>query len=175
MIRPVDIALSYEGVREEGGPNRGTEVERFLRTVGKPWGLPWCAAFVCTCVLEAYQANYNEAGNVGPIDPKSLPIPLTSGVMALWMLTPIKRRTSPRAGAAFIIDKGVNPRTGARMGHTGFVVSVEGNRVHTIEGNTDKGGSREGDGVYKRARWISDILGFIDVEPNNAKVPVLNA
>lgn len=166
MIRPVDVALRYEGVREVGGPNRGPEIDRWLRMVGKDpargaWA--WCAAFVCGCTYDAYQENFNAAGNVGPFDPKLLPIPMTAGVHMLWGQTPIERRTIPKAGAVFIIDKGVSPKTGQRIGHTGFVVAVDGSRIHTIEGNTDGGGSRDGDGVYKRIRWISDIKGFLDV------------
>jgi len=164
MIRPVDIALKYEGIREVGGANRGPEVERFLRTVKKPPGLAWCAAFVCTCVLEAYQRNYNDAGNVGPIPEKTLPIPLTAGVMALWALAPVNRRTGPRPGAIFIIDKGLGS-SGARIGHTGFVVSVEGQHILTIEGNTSMAGSRDGDGVYRGKRRLGTILGFLDVSP----------
>jgi len=164
MIRPVDVALGYEGVREVGGPNRGPEVERFLNVVRKPPGLAWCAAFVCTCVLEAYQRNFNEAGNVGPIAETALPIPLTSGVMALWMMTPKRRRTVPTPGAVFIIDKGLSS-TGARIGHTGFVVAVEGQHILTIEGNTSTAGSRDGDGVYRGKRRIGTILGFLDVAP----------
>jgi hypothetical protein len=165
MIHPVDIALTYEGVREVGGPNRGPEVDRFLRTVGRKPGHPWCAAFVSTCVLEAYQQNYNLAGNVGPIDERSLPIPLTAGVMNMWSLTPIARRTIPKPGVVFIIDNGINPKTGARIGHCGFVTALDGTRVKTIEANTNVGGSREGDGVYQRTRWVADLHGFIDVSP----------
>ena len=167
MIRPVDIALRYEGVREVGGPNRGPDVERFLRTVRKPPGLAWCAAFVSTCVLEAWQENYNAAGNAGPIDEKSLPIQLTAGVMVLWTATPRARRCPPKPGAIFIINNGLNAKTGARMGHTGFVVSLDGKRVNTIEGNTNAAGSREGDGVYRRSRLIADLAGFIDVNPKD--------
>jgi hypothetical protein len=47
--------------------------------------------------------------------------------------------------------------------HTGLVVDVlPGNRLATIEGNTNAGGSPEGDGVYARERRLSEIEIFLD-------------
>ena len=53
--------------------------------------------------------------------------------------------------------------TGGGNGHAGLVVGVTGNRLETVEGNTNDGGSREGIGVFlHNGRNIDDInRGFI--------------
>jgi hypothetical protein len=62
---------------------------------------------------------------------------------------------TPRVGSVFLII-GRNGK-----GHTGFVESINWSRrtITTIEGNTNAGGSRNGDGVYRRTRNISKING----------------
>ena len=47
----------------------------------------------------------------------------------------------------------------------GLVIEVNGNRIVTIEGNTNPGGSSDGFGVFRRdARAISSgvLLGYLD-------------
>jgi hypothetical protein len=44
------------------------------------------------------------------------------------------------------------------VGHTGLVEKVSGDFAITIEGNTNNGGSRDGDGVYRRRRLLSTLL-----------------
>lgn len=63
-----------------------------------------------------------------------------------------------RPGMVFIIE------TGGGRGHTGIVSRIVGNRLETIEGNTNDGGSREGIGVFRRnGRTVDSInRGFID-------------
>ena len=56
-----------------------------------------------------------------------------------------------------------NQQTGGGNGHPGFVANVIGNRLGTIEGNTNDGGSREGIGVFRRTGRTIDSInrGFI--------------
>lgn len=63
-----------------------------------------------------------------------------------------------KPGKVFIIE------TGGGKGHTGIVSRIVGNRLETIEGNTNDGGSREGIGVFRRnGRTVDSInRGFID-------------
>lgn len=159
---PVQVALTQVGIRESGGRNRGPEVDKYLRCVGlKPerGAYAWCAAFVCWSVAEAYQRDHWARGLTGSA---MLPIRMTAGVFVLW--AEIARRCKAKPGAVFIIDHGMNPEKTFRRGHTGFVVNVVGDEILTVEGNTNPGGSREGDGVYARRRKIADMMGFIDVE-----------
>ena len=94
----------------------------------------------------------------------------TGGVLDLWnraRRAKKKTMTTKEAvddpslilpGMVFIIS------TGSGTGHTGFVSRVVGNKLETIEGNTNDGGSREGIGVFRRSgRTIAGInRGFID-------------
>ena len=62
----------------------------------------------------------------------------------------------PQKGDIFIMDFGKG------LGHTGFVESVEGSYIQTIEGNaTTVSGSREGIEVCRKTRKISACIGFI--------------
>ena len=59
-------------------------------------------------------------------------------------------------GTIFIINLGKG------KGHTGIVVSVVGNTLHTIEGNTNTNHSANGIGVFALERKIEGITkGFI--------------
>jgi hypothetical protein len=153
------VAAAEVGTRESGGPNRGPRVDEYLRNVGlEPTrgSYPWCAAFVYYCFTCAARALSRRN-----------PCVKTAGCMEHWRRAPRHTRlpiaevlAAPEvvpAGAVFVVDHGRG------KGHTGLVERVAGGMVHTIEGNTDPGGSREGDGVYRRIRPVVDInTGFID-------------
>jgi hypothetical protein len=119
-------------VREATGNNDGVMVEKYLETCGLPKGYAWCAAF-CTY-------NLNEIGVTNP----------QSAWSPHWARKkdriPLKE-AKPGDCVSFYY-----PRLG-RVGHVGFYAgrSPDGYLV-TIEGNTNRGGSRNGDGVYKRKR-----------------------
>ena len=86
------------------------------------------------------------------------PLKKTGGVLAQWnALAPSLKKTIPIAGDIFIMDFGKG------VGHTGFVEKVEGLNIHTIEGNTNEDGSREGYAVCRRTRKITGIKGFIRI------------
>ncbi len=152
--RVIDIAISQVGVREHG-KNRGPEVDQYWKDIGmEPGGLslppigppkPWCAVFVSAMVKRA-------------CDALGIPVPihLTAGVFTLDEKAPVYMRSSiPTAGSIFILN-------GHK--HTGFVTADwTSPLVSTCEGNTDPGGSSEGDGVYRRTRRRSELLYFIDL------------
>ena len=51
-----------------------------------------------------------------------------------------------------------------RLSHIGIVAGFAGNgMVHTIEGNTNAAGSREGDGCYDKLRSLSFCGSFIRI------------
>jgi len=53
--------------------------------------------------------------------------------------------------------------TGGSSGHTGLVEKVDGGFIHTIEGNSNNSGSRNGIGVFRLQRKIAKInRGFIE-------------
>jgi uncharacterized protein (TIGR02594 family) len=142
-------ALGELGVTEEGAPNRGPEVDVYLRTVGLDptrAAFPWCAAFVYWCFFRA-------ATDLGSENP----CPKTASVMKLWAKTQQKRTTRPAPGDVMIMDHG------AGRGHCGIVLGVGARHVVTVDGNTNGWGSREGDQVAVRTRYLHDVLGFVSL------------
>lgn len=147
--KSLEIALVQDGVSESPKhDNSGPVVEQYLASVGLGKGYPWCMAFVYWCVNQA--ANMLATTN---------PLVKTGGVMRQWNETKLPKlpKTSKevKSGDIFIMEFGKG------NGHTGFVVSIDGKNAHTIEGNTNDDGSREGYEVARRTRPLSSFKGFI--------------
>jgi len=142
------VATEELGNREEPkGSNAGPEIEKYLRSVGLGPGYSWCMAFVFWCT-EKTRIAWDQPN----------PLVKTAGVLDQWRRMPAERKkTVPQVGDVFIMDFGKG------MGHTGFVTRVHNDHVHTIEGNTNDEGSREGYEVARRIRKISTIKGFIRI------------
>ncbi|WP_281233500.1 CHAP domain-containing protein [Flavobacterium gelatinilyticum] len=141
----LQIAITQLGVQEAPkNSNAGPEVEKYLKSVGLGKGYSWCMAFVYWCAVEASKQT-------------ALPNTLfkTGGVLAMWNNRPLLRVKTPQPGDIMILDYGKG------LGHTGIVEKVAGTKVHTIEGNTNDEGSREGYEVCRRVRELSKIKGFI--------------
>lgn len=143
-LRALEIATSQLGVRERTKHNDGAQVEAYLKAVGLGRGYSWCMAFVYWCCQQA-------AAELGVRNP----LLRTGGVLAQWNARPALRVKYPAPGDIFILDYGNG------LGHTGFVSAVHEGLVDTVEGNTDENGSRESDGVYRFARDIGEIKGFL--------------
>lgn len=143
----LDIATSEIGVHEIGGNNRGERIEEYLAAAHAKPGDPWCASFVSWAFIQAAAA----LGVPNPMRP-------TAGALHIWRDAPeLCRSKTPTIGSIFVINHGEG------KGHCGFVAAVTGDHVLTIEGNTNEAGSREGDGVLRKSRRISDInVGFVD-------------
>lgn len=120
---------------------------------GKWYGLnkqPWCAMFISWCA--------NEVGGLGTIVPKYA----STFAGLTWFRK--KNQTGnwpPRAGDIFMMRE-YNPGAwnadagGYATIHTGIVEKYLGNgRFQTIEGNTNPGGSAQGNGVYRLIRQDS--------------------
>jgi hypothetical protein len=141
----IALASTQIGVTEEPkGSNAGPMVEVYLHSVGLGKGYAWCMAFVYWCVDHA-------AVQTG----SSNPLKKTAGVIDQYNSRKALATSTPAPGDIFIMDFGKG------VGHTGFVESVSGNIIHTIEGNTNDDGSREGYEVCRRQRQITTIKSFI--------------
>lgn len=144
------IASSQIGVSEiPKGSNWGDGVKKYLNSVGINFPAAWCMAFVYWCTDQAAK----ELGVKNPLIK-------TGGVMAQWNQIPKSmKHTEPQPGDIFIMDFGVG------KGHTGFVTAVQGDRIQTIEGNSNDEGSREGFEVCRKpnGRKISSCKGFIRI------------
>lgn len=143
-IKAMEIAITQKGVTEKTNHNDGVDVGKYLKSVGLPEGYSWCMAFVYWCVQQA--AVQLKVAN---------PLKCTGGVLAQWNARPLLRVKDPLPGDIMILDYGKG------LGHTGLVIAVDGLFVDTIEGNTNSGGSRDGDGVYTRRRKIKSAKGFL--------------
>lgn len=149
------VALYHKqiGVREATNHNDGPKVEMYLRSVGLNKGYAWCGAFVrwdfdsChvkTTITGAASSCYWKGHTVW-FNHQWTGEPQPGDVFTLWF------------------------NSLHRIGHTGFWdgwANKKEGTVITCEGNANSGGSRDGDGVYRRirqagsmyavSRWIVD-------------------
>lgn len=149
----VSVAEFEVGVHESGGNNHGARVEEYLMSVGLVAGASWCAAFVHWCFRKAALV----CGLVNPC-------PRTASALRLYNLADPQCRTqTPVRGAIFSLDHG------SGHGHAGIVESVnDDGTITTIEGNTNSGGSADGDGVYRHTWTPTDgkrgkLVGYVDL------------
>jgi len=150
-MRPLDYAITQLGKQEiPRNSNWGEDVQKYLKSVGINFPASWCMAFVYWCFEEWELTSGIEN-----------PLVKTGGVLLQWNKTPSKYRVDkmvePMAGDVFIMDFGNG------LGHTGFVETVENGILHTIEGNTNDTGSREGYEVCRRTRKPDAIKGYIRI------------
>lgn len=150
--RALEIAKTQLGVKENPlGSNGGKEVDMYLKSVGLGTGYSWCMAFLYWC--------FNQA-----CIERGIPNPLikTGGVLNAWNKADKKYRVvgDPHPGDIGIMDFG----NGA--GHT-FIVNERLNEIsHTIEGNSNNDGSRNGTEVVNHNRPVKSklIKGYLRYE-----------
>jgi hypothetical protein len=132
----VATAASQLHVRESGH-NDGKDVRKYLRSTGLGKGYPWCAAFVSWCHQEN---NIPNPGSARVVD--------WFQANVIWQDRGLKDRPAVEPGYVMGL---YYPHLG-RLGHIGIIEYEDKNNYYTIEGNTNQGGSREGDGVYRKIR-----------------------
>ena len=142
----IEVAKSQVGVQEiPRGSNWGEPVKTYLAAVGVKFPASWCMAFVYWCAQRAAEKQ----GKVNVLLK-------TGGVLAQWNKVGKQyRHLVPAVGDVFIMD------FGGGLGHTGIVTAIYGDKMTTIEGNTNDTGSREGYEVCFRERSIKKCKGFI--------------
>lgn len=155
----LSLFKKYENVRETGGPNRGPEIDRWLRELGIPKGNPWCLAMI--------QGVFAEAAVI-----HSVPDPLkpnTASCLALWRGVDVAWKYGRQEGRRGDIGVMQHSKT---TGHVYVVASYQGGIYESWEGNTNRDGSRDGDRVaHKFTRQYNDpkLLGFVRVPDPLAK------
>jgi hypothetical protein len=140
----LEFARSTIGIREASGRNDGEEVEEILKAVGlQGSGAPWCAAYVVWVGDSALGRDRN-------------PYPRSAWSPDFVRHAQWNRGTGrvPSPASTF----GIYFSSLKRVGHTGLIEKVSGDFAVTIEGNTNDGGSRDGDGVYRRRRVLDALL-----------------
>jgi len=131
--------------------HRSDCIDEIHRQFSAGWnGSPdaWCAKFVWTMTETATKKL-------------GIPNPLHKSASTVQMLnkTDLRKDDIPARGAIFFISR-VCSGGGSGCGHVGFVEKVDGNFIHTLEGNT--GGPA---GVYRKKRNItSQKFTFIHIE-----------
>ncbi len=164
IVKVLEIATNEIGVHEDPpGSNKGKRIEEYQRAVGIDPGEPWCVAFIFFCFATA--ARTLKLPN--PIEEADCK---TGSALDLWNRASrasnvtvvihydaLNDPSKVKPGMIFVIS------TGGGYGHVGLVASVVGNRLETIEGNTNDGGSREGIGVFRHTGRTIDSInrGFI--------------
>jgi co-chaperonin GroES (HSP10) len=159
----IEVAFAENGVTEDPkmGQNRGARVDEYIKSThldpaaNPPTGYPWCACFVYWCFKQAAEA-------LG----QSNPCTRTASVVTHWDFTSARKIL---AADARLDHSKVRPgmifcKTHDRHSHTGIVCAVKEEGIVTVEGNTNRAGSREGDTVVfgKLRPWDYVQCGFID-------------
>lgn len=139
----VDEARKWVGVRELTGNNDGEAVEKFLASTGLGEGYAWCMAYV-NYVHQECDANTPDKAAWSPSWFSDERLVYDRGRYENEEVKP------GDVGGLYFKSKG-------RIAHGFIVEKVSDKYYHTIEGNTNKKGSREGDGVYRRMRWKKTV------------------
>ena len=156
----------------EIGKNAGPDVEKYQKCVGLAKGSPWCAAFVSWCVMTS--RGLTKAPKWCSGSAVSL-FQVSSRSKTCVKVTPADADYKSKVKAGWVWSRAQDDASAAAarkgawcQGHTGVVVKVDDVGFHTIEGNTNAAGSREGDGVYfKTHKWadaaiIGKTVGWFD-------------
>jgi CHAP domain len=163
----LQIAQGQVGQSENPvGSNSGPMVNEYLKAVGLNPGYAWCQAFVYWCYEEATKKlnlpnPVIKTGGVHDCWNRSAPLTKDNSkvVTRLKILKAdsIHEPTVLKPGSQFILS------FGGETGHTGIVEKIDDAVMHTIEGNSNTNGSREGYEVVRHQRNLSDkaLQGFI--------------
>jgi hypothetical protein len=144
-------AESQVGEREEGN-NGGVAVRKYQNATWlEPGAWPWCAAFVCWSFKEALKKSVQVINR-----------PRTAGAWDFenWATKEGAELIKPASDT--LVKRG--DIVVYTFSHIGIAVSDElDGKVDTVEGNTNTGGDREGDGVYRKTRKKSQIRSIIRI------------
>jgi CHAP domain len=145
----VSLARNEIGVEEVDGSNCGVRVDTYKSATNLPpheaW--PWCAAFVCWLVREAFRTD----------GPYTFARPTTAGA---WDFENWSKKQDNSTHT--LRNPGNDIKAGDivifKFSHIGICVrGAEAGRIRTVEGNTDAAGSREGGGVFEKSRALDSI------------------
>lgn len=158
-INSLDTAFNYLFVREQGN-NQGKTVSRIIKNAGGKPGQSWCMYFVYYCVDKAAKdlKIENPLGKTGSV---AMQLKFANNYFSKCTVIPVANnyyKIKIKRGDILIFKAGVFHKSDIGRywhGHTGFCYVQTGkDEIISIEGNTNRKGSREGDGVYIKYRSI---------------------
>lgn len=130
------------------GSNSGPFIDDWIRALGLPPGLPWCAAAACAWVKEANGGSYPDGFH-----------PSASGLRLLQLNAALclPRPWAPQPGDIAVWAHGHG------TSHVAVVETVGDGTFQHISGNTNTNGSRDGEMVARNISQLDNALlaGFI--------------
>jgi hypothetical protein len=162
-MKQIDIAKKYVGQKELAGNvfTNESELGRKLHEAGQKNGEAWCAYLQEAIFCEAFPEKNKELRKL-------------FSASAVQTFKNFKEagydcHEKPKVGDLAIFQKYVDGKP-TWQGHAAVVTDVSSQTTYkTIEGNTNTGGSREGDGVYPKDRNTAfkenglNVLGFVTI------------
>jgi len=143
-------AASQDGVREEPlGSNRGPKVTEYQRRAGYSFPVPWCMCFLYWCIDEVCidLEIDNPTKRTGDCD-----------TFLSWGAKAGFAHDKPAIGDLGFVMKSEHDAV-----HVFLISDINGSVIHTIEGNTNNDGSREGYEVCTRTRTLKPSMKFVRV------------
>jgi hypothetical protein len=159
VIALANKQLGYHEGRSKNGWNNH---QKFSAQVpGLEWSQnqPWCATFVSWLALKSGF-------------PTLYPKTASCDTAAAWYKKKGRFSDFPAVGAQMFLGSSKD------YYHTGLVVDFDATHIFTIEGNTNKTGSSQGDGVYRMKRLRKEVGGYglpkfkegiVSADPRRAK------
>lgn len=163
-----DTLLNQIGVRERTGHNDGYKVEQYLNSVGLKKGNPYCAAGQYWCWKVACIALH--------LPEYAIPI-LKTGLANGLYIDAIKKGKVAKTNIPYKHDLVIWKQYNSYFGHVERIINVlsgicvETVGCNTVGNNTGSGNQREGQGVYKKVRYLNHPLshmfvrGYIGFKP----------
>lgn len=160
MSNIVEIAKKYIGQKEKPGNQGFVDPEfekKMVNIAGFRRSEAWCVYFAELVLKEAYPDKLKLIDKY--ISPSSQ---TTYNQFAKATEGPRVTET-PEVGALMIMQRMENGK-GTIHGHAGIVIEVLSNGLFkTVEGNTNAGGSREGDSVQEKLRSLKKVQNGLQV------------
>ena len=151
--RLISIGKNELGVVETSN-NQGAGIEKYWSATSYPGGYrdrqPWCAAFTSWVVKTA-----------GVLPDNMLPNSASAFGYNAWAEGKARSVTQLRYNPREVLPGDL---VVFNFSHIGIATSrSEGGKFHTIEGNTNAAGAREGNGVYEKVRTLSLLKSAITI------------
>lgn len=151
------IATGEVGVKEVGKTNTGKRVQEYQASTslgGTGWY--WCAAFICWCVKEAITKWEKEHGQKVTFTRPTTPLAYGFDEWSLQQDNSTKTRRSHTGEAVGIFSL-------KTVSHCGIAITKpdKSGFFYSIEGNSSLANARDGGGVVKQRRHISQVRDWI--------------